>query len=151
MKVDTVVGARRHPKRPTADLLRHQRKCRICNHKDRQSIEFDFLVWKRAQTIVEEYGLGHRCLLYRHAYATGLLQIRKENFRSALDTIIEQVESAPITGATIIRAMRAYSCLRDDGTWVDLPKRAIVRRVRKSPSPTKILIETPRLKNDASL
>jgi hypothetical protein len=150
MKLGTVIGKRRHPKRATADLRRHQRKCRICRHEDRESIEFDFLVWKKAQSIVDEYGLGHRCLLYRHAHATGLLESRKENFRSALDTIIEQVESAPITGATIIRAMRAYSCLRDDGSWVDLPKRAVVKRASKSPSPTEVLIETPGLENAPS-
>jgi len=130
MQLAAIVSKRRRHK-PSPSLLRHQRKCRICNHKDRQLIEFDFLVWKSAQSIVDEYRLGRRCLLYRHAHATGSLQLRKENFRSALDAIIEQAESAPVTGATIIRAMRAYSCLRDDRSWVDLPTQHTVSRINQ--------------------
>jgi hypothetical protein len=49
--------------------------------------------------------------------------------------MIEQAETAAVTGATILRAMRAYSCLTKNGDWVELPKQRIVRRSqRKSPA-----------------
>jgi hypothetical protein len=70
--------------------------------------------------------------LYRHADATGLTALRKSRLCSVLDTIIEQAETVQVTGATILRAMRAYSCLTKNGDWVDLPKRVTVRRTQQS-------------------
>jgi hypothetical protein len=46
--------------------------------------------------------------------------------------LIEQAETVRVTGNTILRAMRAYSCLKDDGTWVELPKKVIYETDRKS-------------------
>jgi hypothetical protein len=131
MNLAAIVGRRRWNKRASASLLRHQRKCRICNHENREEIESRFLLWENARDLVEEFGLGHRSLLYRHATAISLLDQRKENFTSVLDSIVEQCESAPVTGATILRAIRAYSCLKAHGRWVDLPQR-VVKRVNES-------------------
>ena len=138
MNLAAIVGRRRRNKRAPASLPRHQRNCRICNHENREEIESRFLLWENARDLVEEFGLGHRSLLYRHATATGLLDQRKENFTSVLDSIVEQCESAPVTGATILRAIRAYSCLKAHGRWVDPPKRRAVSRVNKSSSARRI-------------
>lgn len=127
MKLDKVFGRRRQ-RVSQPDLARHARKCTICNHKDRPVIDFDYLNWRSTQEIVREYALPHRVALYRHAEATGLTALRKSRLCSVLDSIIEQAETVQVTGATILRAMRAYSCLTKNGDWVDLPRRKIVHR-----------------------
>jgi|SRR5580700_11222898 hypothetical protein len=110
-------------------------KCRICNQEHREAIESRFLLWENAHDIVEEFGLGHRSLLYRHAKATGLLDQRKENFTSVLDSIVERCDGAQVTGATILLAIRAYSCLKAHGRWVDPPRRHSVKRIKKTLAP----------------
>jgi hypothetical protein len=134
MKLEKVFGRRRQ-RVSQPDLARHARKCTICNHKDRPVIDFDYLNWRSTQQIVSEYALPHRVALYRHADATGLTALRKSRLCSVLDTIIEQAETVQVTGATILRAMRAYSCLTKKGDWVELPRRKIVRRSQQSASP----------------
>jgi hypothetical protein len=133
MKLDKVLGARRrvisYP-----DPARHARKCSICRHKSRPQIDTDFLSWRSTREIVRQYALPHRVYLYRHAQATGLTRRRKGNVCSILDSMIEQVASVPITGSTILRAIRAYSCLKTDGDWVEPTTRVIFRRY-KHPAP----------------
>ena len=116
MKLEKVFGRRRH-RVSQPDLARNARKCTICRHKDRPVIDFDYLNWRSIQQIVSEYAL------------------RKSTLHSVLDSIIEQAETVQVTGATILRAMRAYSCLTKNGDWVELPRRKIVRRSQQSASP----------------
>jgi hypothetical protein len=137
MHLAAIVGRRRRTKPASPSLLRHQRKCRICNHEHREAIDSRFLLWESAHDIVKEFGLGHRSLLYRHASATGLLHQRRETFTSVLDSMVEQCESAPVTANSILRAIRAYSCLRAHGRWVDPPKRRIVTRTNESSRPSR--------------
>jgi hypothetical protein len=138
MNIAAIVGRRRRNKHVPASLLRHQRKCRICNHEHRKAIESRFLFWESAHSIVKEFGLGHRCLLYRHANATGLSDQRRENFTSVLDSMVEQCETAPVTAAVILRAIRAYSCLKAHGRWVDPPKRHTAKRTNATSVPRRI-------------
>jgi len=157
MNLDTVIGRKARATQTPADPRRHQRKCSICNHKDREAIDADFLLWLPAPAIVRQYAIASRSVLYRHAQATGLLARRKQNFCTVLDSIIEQAESAPVTGYTIIRAIRAYSCIRANGRWVDLPQRVIAQRpasdesspscIQPHASNPEILIGTPGLEN----
>jgi hypothetical protein len=147
MNIDKVIGRRKRrtlmhagkPKAgrnvPDAEIVRHTRKCRICNHPRRAELEQDSLNWRNPHEIVEEYELAHHSAIYRHAQALGLTAQRVENACAALDLIVEKVEDAHVTGHTIIRAMRAYSCLTPKGRWVELPKRVIYETVRKSPAP----------------
>jgi len=133
MKIDKITGRRRlHPAR--ADLQRHARKCHICHHPQRAEIEDDFLNWHGPNEIVKAHSLPHWSVIYRHANALGLRARRNENIRTVLDIFVEQAETAPITANAILRAMRAYSCLRDDGTWVELPTRVIHQSDRKRAS-----------------
>ena len=134
MKLDKVIGRRRR-RVSQPDIARHARKCTICHHKDRPVIDVDYLNWRSIQQIVKEYALTHRVALYRHAAATGLTALRKSTLHSVLDSIIEQAESVQVTGSTILRAMRVYSCLTKNGDWVDLPKRVAVRRNQQSAHP----------------
>jgi len=133
MKIDKITGRRRlRPAR--ADLQRHARKCHICHHPQRAEIEDDFLNWHGPNEIVKAHSLPHWSVIYRHANALGLRARRNENIRTVLDIFVEQAETAPITANAILRAMRAYSCLRDDGTWVELPTRVIHQSDRKRAS-----------------
>jgi hypothetical protein len=147
MNIAAIVGRRRRHKPAPASLLRHQRKCRICNHQHRQAIESRFLFWESPHSIVKEFSLGHRSLLYRHASATGLLDQRRENFTSVLDSMVEQCESAPVTAASILPAIRAYSCLKAHGRWVDPPKQHTVSQVTKSSSAPRISNRDTAIKN----
>jgi hypothetical protein len=133
MKIDKITG-RRKLRRPRPDLQRHARKCHICHHPQRAEIEDDFLNWQGPNEIVKDYSLPHWSVIYRHANALGLKARRNENIRTVLDIFVEQAETAPITANAILRAIRAYSCLQDDGTWVELPKKVIYQTDRKTAS-----------------
>ena len=83
----------------------HSGKCSICNHPDRDAIEAAFLNWQPADRIVADFNLPARSTLYRHAKAADLLNQRRNNFRAALDLIIEQAGRVPATAASIISAI----------------------------------------------
>ena len=125
MNINAVIG-RLKSRRREADRLRHARKCHICHHPRRAEIEWDYLNWIGPTSIVEEYKLPNYSAIYRHAHAFGLAAERKENMLTALDMLIEKVETARVTGHTIIRAMRAYSCLKPGGRWEEPPRQVIV-------------------------
>ena len=163
MKIESVTGRRK--RRTRASLQRHARKCHICHHPQRDEIEDDFLNWHGPDKIVNDYNLPHYSAIYRHANALGLRARRNENFRTALDYLVEQADSVTVNGNTIIRAMRAYSCLKDDGTWVELPRKVVHETRRKSRSASarrtkdqaagaarasRILIANPRLESVAT-
>jgi hypothetical protein len=131
MNIDKITGRRKI--RITPDFLRHARKCCICRHPLREEIESDFLLWRNPRQIMKEYELAHHAAIYRHAHATGLATRRRENAYSVLDSIVEQVDDVQVTASTILRAMRAYSCLTPKGRWIDPPRR-IIHEVRRPAS-----------------
>jgi len=104
---------------------RHERKCLICNHPDRDAIEEDFLHWHSPSAIASRFDVT-RDSIYRHAHATRLFSRRAGKIRSVLDLIIEQADRVKVTGDTIIRAVRAYSCITDDGRWIEPPPRQVI-------------------------
>lgn len=103
---------------------RHERKCVICRHPDREEIEELFLHWHNPWNIAASYKVSARSL-YRHAHATGLYAARQDSLRPVLDRLLERVEDAKISGDCIIRAVRAYSCLGGDNKWTEPPARVI--------------------------
>ncbi len=115
----------RRAKERQLSLERHQRKCVICHHPDRDEIEELFLNWHQPHATASLFEVSSRSL-YRHAHATGLYAARQGNLRSVLDRILEDAERAKITGDCIIRAVRAYTCLTDNNKWVEPPTRVIV-------------------------
>jgi hypothetical protein len=106
-------------------LDRHRRKCTVCHHPHRQAIEEDFLHWRKVRRISDQYKLADPRPIYRHARATGLNQIRRENVLAALDQIVERASEAKVTVDSVIRAMRAHSCLDERGRWTDPPTRVV--------------------------
>ncbi|HUJ81388.1 MAG TPA: hypothetical protein VLW83_05865 [Candidatus Acidoferrales bacterium] len=128
----------------TPGLSRHARKCAICRHPDREDIDEAFLRWISPQTIVTDFNLADPRALYRHAHATGIYSLRRHHFRAVLEHIIERVQDVKVTGDTIIRAIRACSCLDDQGRWHEPPKRSIVtRETIHAPAPPSDSVSAP--------
>jgi len=121
----------RHKNNAANDLLaRHERKCSICCHEDREAIEEEFVHWRSVWQIARQYGIEDYRSIYRHARATGLLESRRENIRAALDNIVEHSDGAKVSGEAMLRAMRAYSCIDNSGRWVDPPSRVVFTTAR---------------------
>jgi hypothetical protein len=118
-------------------VARHARKCVICKHPDREAIEEQFVHWIHADRIVQDHDLNSRANLYRHAYATGLYDLRRHNMRYALEHLIEDAIHAPVSGDCVIRAVRAHACLTAKGRWIEPPKELILSRriLRPRPAP----------------
>src|SRR5690348_7912454 len=108
------------PRRP--NFARHARKCAICNHPQREAIEDDFFRWDDPVRIYEEYHLPSISSLYRHAEATGLLARRRRNLRGVAERVLEYVDDAKVSGNTILRAMRIFAHVTEDGQWIEPPK-----------------------------
>lgn len=109
-----------------ASLSHHEAHCTICQHPDRDAIDQAFLHWERPSAIAHNFNLGNRRTVYRHAHALGLYQLRGIQTRRTLEFIMEQAESVTATADTVIRAVRAYSCVGEDGVWTEPTKRAII-------------------------
>src|SRR6185437_11463121 len=142
------------------DLARHRRKCSICRHPERETIEDLFIHWHSPNTIAnyfddtaddaEDAGdESHNRLritwvaIYRHAYALGLDEVRRRNLRFAFEHILEQAGDITPTSASIMAAARAYAaCLNNDGHWNDPPKQVIVTNIlrREPDSPADPLV-----------
>ena len=136
-------------------LGHHQARCTICHHPDRESIDEAFLHWQRPTAIAHEFQLRNRRIVYRHAHALGLFHQRAAKSRRSLEFIMEQAETVTATADSIIRAVRAHSCLGEDGRWSEPRKEVLIthqlidthadQNVHLSPSPpTKLpkLIDT---------
>jgi hypothetical protein len=141
--------ARRKAAEQPIDPIRHERLCTVCSHPEREAIEEAFLHWRSADDLDEEYDLTSPAAIYRHAHATGLFEQRSRNMRYALENIIERSDSVPATADSVIRAIRACSCLKDNGEWVDPPTthRVIVNVTRGDAHPPIPLLSIP---NDGS-
>lgn len=126
-----LLDARRFPKHypaDPADPSRHRRLCSICHHEDRDAIEEAFLQWRRPGDIRLEFGLSSRMILYRHAHALGLFEQRAHSVRHVLEKVMEESTTCPPTPDSMIRAVRAYSCLDERGRWIEPPRRLIISR-----------------------
>jgi hypothetical protein len=107
-----------------SSLDRHHRKCAVCSHPDRETIEELFLHWHSPLATAIHYRIPVRSL-FRHAHATGLYSARQGNLRAVLDRILDRAEEATVTADSVIRAVRAYTCLTPDNQWIDPPSRVI--------------------------
>jgi hypothetical protein len=143
------------------DPNRHQRKCELCHHPDREAIEEEFVHWHEPYAIGRRYSVSKQSI-YRHAHAAGLIAHRRENTRSILERILEQAAGTAtrVTGQTVINALRAYTCLTDDGRWVEPPSHVVFstsRPLAHLPHPAEadllakagdqFLIDTPAIRN----
>ncbi len=121
-KPDRINRQRRLQKQLQILLLeRHSRRCIICHHPEREAIEEEFVHWRAPWKLSQDYKLADYRTVYRHARAAGLLLQRRERLHSALDAFVESVDDVTFTGDTILRAMRAYSCIDSHGRWTEIP------------------------------
>ena len=115
------------------DAERHSRKCKICNHPERDLIEADFIQWRHPGEITDMFRISYDAL-YRHATATGLFELRRENVHLVVQKVLEEVEYVQEpTAAAILRAVRTLACLDSRGRWTEPPTTHIV--VNSSPEP----------------
>lgn len=105
--------------------FRHDRKCSVCRHAERDEIDREFLHWRSPETIAKDYGIAHHSSIYRHARATGLFAQRAAHLKISLAPIIEQSMVVPATADSVIRAVIACAHLNDEGEWVNPPKRVL--------------------------
>jgi hypothetical protein len=121
-KSNRINRQRRLQKQLQALLLeRHSRRCIICHHPEREAIEEEFVHWRAPWKLAQDYKLADYRTIYRHARAAGLLLQRRERLHSALDAFVESVDDVTVTGDTILRAMRAYTCIDNRGRWTEIP------------------------------
>lgn len=111
---------------PDATLHRHITHCTICNHPDRDAIDQCILHWESPTAIADEFDLGDRRVIWRHARALGLFRIRMEQSQHALGFLIEQAQSVVPSADAIIRAIRALSCLDENGHWHEPRKEVVI-------------------------
>lgn len=123
------------------DLERHQRLCGICQHPEREAIEEAFLQWCSVPWINQYYKISNPNALYRHAHATGLFPRRGRRLRFALEHIIEQADRITPTGDHILRAIRDYGCLDDEGKWHEPAAHVIVSSGSALPRAESIPVE----------
>jgi hypothetical protein len=95
---------------------RHSRKCSICRHPERQSIDEAFLHWRSPETIMHCFGIVSETTIYDHAF--NFFARRNRNLQSALGNIIENIDTRHFTGSEMLDAVRALAHLNDDGRWV---------------------------------
>jgi len=113
---------RREPVPPTPE--RHSRKCRVCAHPERDDIDNYFLHWHSPENLALQFSLPIDSI-YRHAHSTGLFARRAGKLRHALEFIIEHAQRCTPSADAIIRAVRAYTCINDDGKWVEPTKHVV--------------------------
>jgi hypothetical protein len=121
----------RPPEKETP-LERHQRKCAVCRHPEREAVEDLFVHWHQPSLISRYYDLEIRSI-YRHAHATGLLRARRRNLRCVLEHILEDAMRVQVTSDSIVRAVRAYTCLTDDNRWVEPTARVVFSSTARAP------------------
>lgn len=124
---------RRKPSRSdlhnNSNFRRHSRKCAICHHPQREDIEEEFLQWHPPANIQQDYDLPSRPAIYRHAQATGLRRRRRRNLRGLAERILENADVISPSGETILRAMRIYAHITEDGEWIEPAKRTVVHHI----------------------
>ena len=110
------------------DFERHSRKCQVCHSRYVEEIEEAYYNWSSAQWIINVFNISYDDAVYRHARAIGLDLRRRKNVAIAVEKLIEKVDEVTVTSSTVLRAVRALSCLTPDGRWTDLPTTHVVVR-----------------------
>ena len=110
------------------DESHHERRCTICRHPERETIEEAFLQWRNVQFIARDFNItGGRSAIYRHARALKLFKQRNLCLRSSLEFVIEQSERIMPTAEGLVKAIRAYTRINDAGEWIDTPTTHIIQ------------------------
>jgi hypothetical protein len=114
---------------PAPHLGRHCRRCSVCKHPDRELIEEDFLHWLSPSEIAAQYHLPNRLSVYRHAHAFGLFARRQLTIRSVAEHMLEEGSRVRVTAGSVLKALRAFTQITEDGQWIEPPKRVVVTHI----------------------
>lgn len=107
---------------------RHARDCKVCNHKQREEIEQEWIAWGDTTQIAKDYSLS-RNSVYRHAEMMSLFAKRDRNIRAALGRIIEKAGTVEVTAAAVVSAIHAYAKINANGEWVERVEHVDMRAV----------------------
>jgi hypothetical protein len=108
--------------RRRAALSRHRRKCAICAHSQRQTIEDAISRFESPASIAEQFHLGDRRQVYRHAQALGLFVRRNRNLSSSLGRYLENSERLVPTFANFLQSVERYAKIDENGETIRRPK-----------------------------
>lgn len=133
--LSTAARAKLRTRRNTIpDFDRHSRKCQLCHHPDVDVIEEAFLNWHSARSIASRFRISRIDSIYRHAHAVGLDTLRRQNVRTVVERFIEEADHVKITAASVLRSIRALSCLDSKGRWTDLPSTRVILTSKDLPA-----------------
>ncbi len=123
LRVDT--GRPSQPKARAA-MGPHTRRCNVCRHPDRKTIEQEFLRWRSPDKIAQDYKIPDHSSIYRHVHATGIFARRRKAVRVSLESIIECAEIVKVTSSSLVKAVHAYTHINEFGEWIKHPTKHIV-------------------------
>ena len=83
----------------------HASQCSICRHPEWEEIEREFMMWKSAKEIANDFQLPSHTSVYRHAHAAGLFDQRRGKTIFALDRVIEHACDVKPTAAAVVSAI----------------------------------------------
>jgi hypothetical protein len=107
-------AAKSHANAPAVNSGRHEAKCTICCHPNREEIEQAFVNWNSPKRIAQEYSVT-RDSIYRHARALNLMEKRRRNVRAALERIIESAGEVEVNAAAVVSAVATYAKINSRG------------------------------------
>jgi hypothetical protein len=97
------------------DLERHSRICSICRHPLAALINESFLQWISPYSIIEQFKISSRAVLYHHAHVFNLFELRDRTLRRALGNIIEHSDRVRPTVRDIFNAAHAFAHINEEG------------------------------------
>jgi hypothetical protein len=124
------------------DVQRHRRICSVCRHPLVALIDEAFLQWVSPYTIVEQFNLPNRAVIYHHAHVFKLFDLRDRTLRRALGNIIEQSDRVKVTAQDVIRAAYAFAHINDEGLWFQ-PVAVTQTQVVVSPNDSSEVLSSP--------
>jgi hypothetical protein len=116
---------------------RQSRKCNICRHPERQSIDDAFLHWRSPKTIMHCFDIPSETTIYDHAHAFNFFALPNRNLQSALANIIEDIDRRDFTGSEMLDAVRALAHLNENGRWIHpTSKSEVIYSMQRLPAGT---------------
>ncbi len=117
-----------------SSVERHSRKCKICNHPERDLIEAEFLEWSHPEQIARDFKISYSAI-YRHARVLGLIERRRQNLCPAVEKVIESVGYVDQPSAyVILRAVRTLACLTGARQWTEPSTTHVVVNATQPPA-----------------
>jgi hypothetical protein len=89
--------------------------------------------WHSANQIASDFGLHNVSGVYRHAHALNLFPRRARNLRAMLERMFERAGNVSLTADSLVRSVRTYGSLTENGDWVEPATTHIVAAAPPAP------------------